>query len=121
MPKKDFTEEQLSAINTTDKTLLVSAGAGAGKTATLTERIIRQLTNTENPTDISRMLIATFTKAAVAELKERIHSAIKEKISECPENKSLEKQLHLLPAAKIEVADNVRAVGAICHRHIAFR
>lgn len=106
MAKREYTKEQLSAIETKDKTLLVSAGAGAGKTATLTERIIRQLTNEESPADINRMLIVTFTKAAVAELKERIHTAIKEKINECPESTRLEKQLHLLPGAKIATIDS---------------
>ena len=106
MAKREYTKEQLSAINTTDKTLLVSAGAGAGKTATLTERIIRQLTSEEHPADISRMLIVTFTKATVAELKERIHNAIKDKINECPENTHLEKELHLLPSAKIATIDS---------------
>ena len=59
----EFTKEQLSAINTRDRTLLVSAAAGSGKTATLTERIIRSVLDTENPIDISDMLIVTFTKA----------------------------------------------------------
>ncbi|HBJ19080.1 MAG TPA: hypothetical protein DDY70_05015, partial [Clostridiales bacterium] len=43
MAKRTFTEEQQSAIDTRNKTLLVSAAAGSGKTATLTERIIRTL------------------------------------------------------------------------------
>ena len=82
-PKKDTskkmapTDEQQLAIDLRDKTLLVSASAGSGKTATLTERIIRSILDTENPTDISGMLIVTFTKAAVADLRAKIEKAIK--------------------------------------------
>ena len=61
MAEKIFTPEQLSAIETRDKTLLVSAAAGSGKTATLTERIIRSLIDDGDPRDISKMLIVTFT------------------------------------------------------------
>ena len=43
MAERTWTDEQTSAIEATDKTLLVSAAAGSGKTATLTERIIRSL------------------------------------------------------------------------------
>ena len=69
MAETIWTDEQLSAINTRDKTLLVSAAAGSGKTATLTERIIRSLLDEENPMDIDAMLIVTYTKAAAAELR----------------------------------------------------
>ena len=106
MGKRKFTEEQLSAINTRDRSLLVSAAAGSGKTATLTERIIRSLTDEENPEDISQMLIVTFTNAAVAEMRERITSAIKEKLTENPENLRLERQLYMLPSARISTIDS---------------
>ena len=48
-----FTDEQQRAIDTRDRTLLVSAAAGSGKTATLTERIIRSLTDPERPTSLA--------------------------------------------------------------------
>ena len=63
---RQWTAAQLAAMNTRGRTLLVSAAAGSGKTATLTERIIRRLTDPENPGDISRMLIVTFTRATAA-------------------------------------------------------
>ena len=103
---KSFTPEQKSAIDTRDKTLLVSAGAGSGKTFTLTERIIESLLDKENPLDISRMLIVTFTRAAVGELKERISAAIKRALLENPDNDSLEKQFFMLPGAKISTIDS---------------
>ena len=105
MGKREFTRDQTNAIVTRDKSLLVSAAAGSGKTATLTERIIRSLTDPEKPEDINRMLIVTFTNAAVAELRERITAALKEKLAEEPENKRLEHQLYMLPSAKISTID----------------
>ena len=105
MAEKIFTPEQLSAIETRDKTLLVSAAAGSGKTATLTERIIRSLVDERNPKDISRMLIVTFTNAAVDELRERITAAIKSKLEENSESERLERQLYMLPNARISTID----------------
>ncbi len=98
---RQWTEQQLCAIEASGRDLLVSAGAGSGKTAVLTERIIRRLTNEEKPADISRMLIVTFTKAAAGELKERISRAIEEKLAENPKNRHLERQLLALDRAMI--------------------
>lgn len=71
-----WTEEQLSAITTRDCNLLVAAAAGSGKTAVLVERIIKIITNEENPIDIDKLLVVTFTSAAAAEMRERIANAI---------------------------------------------
>ena len=68
-----WTTEQELAINESGKNIIVSAGAGSGKTAVLTERVIRKLLHGE---DITRLLILTFTNAAAREMKERIRSAI---------------------------------------------
>ncbi len=105
MPRRSFTNEQLSAINTKGKTLLVSAAAGSGKTATLIERIIRSLLDEKNPEDISRILIVTFTNAAVDEIKERISKALRDAVDKNPENEALARQLMLLPTAKIRTID----------------
>ena len=102
----EFTKEQLSAINTRDRTLLVSAAAGSGKTATLTERIIRSVLDTENPIDISDMLIVTFTKATARELGEKISRAIQGALSKDKDNERLKRQLNLLPAARISTIDS---------------
>ena len=96
-----WTTEQQKAIDTRDRTLLVSAAAGSGKTATLTERIIQSILDDKNPADISRMLIATYTNAAVDELKDRIGAAIKKAATENPSNSRLEEQLLHLKDAKI--------------------
>ncbi len=103
---REWTDEQRAAISTRDKSLLVSAAAGSGKTATLTQRIIESILDERAPADISRMLIVTFTRAAVGELRERIGGAIKERLAAEPGNARLEKQLLLLPGAKIITIDS---------------
>ena len=101
-----FTSEQLSAINTRDRTLLVSAAAGSGKTATLTERIIRSILDKNNPININEMLIVTFTRATARELTEKVTNAIKNALAKEPDNERLQKQLNLLPSARISTIDS---------------
>lgn len=98
---RNWTPSQLEAISNRGHNLLVSAGAGSGKTAVLTERIIRRLCDRDNPADITRMLIVTFTKAAAAELKERISTALNEALASDIGNKRLSRQLMQLDRAKI--------------------
>lgn len=102
---RSWTDSQLKAIETRDRTLLVSAAAGSGKTATLTERIIRSILDEENPINIEEMLIVTYTRAAVGELRERIAAAIKDAIRQRPGDEELERQLYMLPSAKISTID----------------
>ena len=103
---RSWTDEQKLAIDTRDRTLLVSAAAGSGKTATLTERIIRSITDKENPLNISDMLIVTFTNAAVGELRERITEAVKAAIRDNPDDERMREQLLMLPGAKISTIDS---------------
>ena len=72
MPK--WTVEQSSAINETGKNIIVSAGAGSGKTAVLSERV---LTHLKNKISITDLLILTFTNAAASEMKDRIRKKVK--------------------------------------------
>ena len=81
---RSWTPAQSAAMQYTKTSLLVSAAAGSGKTATLTQRIINQITEDESCT-LDRMLIVTFTRAAAAELRARIATALTEKESEEPE------------------------------------
>ena len=103
---RNWTEAQKAAIDIRDKTLLVSAAAGSGKTATLTERIIKRLTDTSDPADISKMLIVTFTRASAAELRSRIFAALGEALANDPTNKHLASQLMKLGSAKISTIDS---------------
>ena len=73
MKMPNWTKEQELAITKSGMNIIVSAGAGSGKTAVLTERVIRKLKNGE---DVSRLLILTFTNAAAKEMKDRIRKAI---------------------------------------------
>lgn len=96
-----WTEEQLQAITERNCSLLVAAAAGAGKTAVLVERIIRKLLDRENPMDIDRMLIVTFTNAAATEMRERISDAISKELDRDPGSENLRRQLSLLNKASI--------------------
>ena len=102
---RKWTPSQLKAIETRDRTLLVSAAAGSGKTATLTERIISSILDENNPVNIEEMLIVTYTRAAVGELRERISKAVKDAIKARPDDPRLERQLYMLPSAKISTID----------------
>ena len=78
----NWTEEQREVIETRDKNILVSAAAGSGKTAVLTERILTLVTDKEHPVDIDRLVVVTFTRAAAAEMRERILKALQKKAEE---------------------------------------
>ena len=71
----NWTKEQEEAIYQKGKNIIVSAGAGSGKTAVLTERVITHL---KGGVSIDELLILTFTNAAAAEMKDRIRKKIKE-------------------------------------------
>lgn len=101
MGETKWTDEQLSAIKTRNCNLLVAAAAGSGKTAVLVERIIRIITNKDNPVDIDKLLVVTFTNAAAAEMRERIAAAISKALDKEPTSKNLQKQLTLLNRANI--------------------
>lgn len=96
-----WTKSQENAICEEGKTLLVSAGAGAGKTAVLVERIIRAMTWHDAPADINRMLVMTFTNAAAEEMKEKIRHRLQKEIQENPENEHLRRQYLLIRRASI--------------------
>ena len=101
MGSTKWTEDQLKAITTRECNLLVAAAAGSGKTAVLVERIIRIITNENNPIDIDRLLVVTFTSAAAAEMRERIADAISKALEVNPNSKVLQRQLTLLSRANI--------------------
>lgn len=100
----DFTPAQKIAIETRNKTLLLSAAAGSGKTTTLTQRIISSIT--DEKADISKMLIVTFTRASANDLKTKITAAINNALANDPSNKHLSGQLIKLGSAKISTIDS---------------
>ncbi len=101
-----WTSEQQAAITSKNQNLLLSAAAGSGKTAVLVERIISRITDKEAPIDADRLLVVTFTNAAANEMRERIISALENKISQNPHDKNLTRQLTLAKKAKITTIDS---------------
>ncbi|MDO3409161.1 helicase-exonuclease AddAB subunit AddA [Saccharibacillus sp. CPCC 101409] len=96
-----WSDDQWKAIAASGGNMLVAAAAGSGKTAVLVERIIRKVTAPENATDVDRMLIATFTKAAASEMRQRIRDALNKELSAHPQDTRLRRQLSLLGQASI--------------------
>ena len=95
-----WTEDQEYAIKKRGRNLLVSAAAGSGKTAVLVERIISLLIN--DRVDIDKILVVTFTRAAAAEMRERISNVlIEEAEKESDQEEFLRKQLNLLNKSSI--------------------
>ena len=95
-----WTHEQQAAIDSRGQTLLLSAAAGSGKTAVLVERIIRRLLDKDDPVDITELLVVTFTKAAAAEMRERVGAALSHVLADTGDA-AVERQLALLPSAHI--------------------
>lgn len=96
-----WTKEQQQAIYTRNCNLLVAAAAGSGKTAVLVQRIINIITDLNNPVDIDKLLVVTFTNAAASEMRERIAAAIIDRLEKEPNSQKLQRQLTLLPKANI--------------------
>ncbi|MCD7751386.1 MAG: helicase-exonuclease AddAB subunit AddA [Lachnospiraceae bacterium] len=96
-----YTADQQRVIDTKNKNILVSAAAGSGKTAVLVERIIRRITDRENPLDIDRLLVVTFTNSAAAGMRERIGQAIERELSLYPNDTHLQRQAVLVHQAQI--------------------
>lgn len=95
----DFTPEQNYVIENRDHNLLVSAAAGSGKTAVLVERIVKRVTDPDDPVKVDSIVVVTFTKAAAAEMKQRLTNALEE-------NPKLIKQLSLVDNAHISTIDS---------------
>ena len=99
----NWTKEQLDAITDRGHSLIVCAAAGSGKTAVLVERILALV---KEGADIASFLIVTFTRAAAAELRQRISNALSKAIAERPDDKRLFKQLTSLGSAHISTIDS---------------
>ena len=103
---KKWTDAQLSVIDTKGKNILVSAAAGAGKTTVLVARIIKMITDKENPVDIDRLVVITFTRAAAAQMKQKISDELEKLIEAEPENLLYRRQHRLLGNATICTIDS---------------
>ncbi len=94
-----WTDDQWKAVCIETQNVLVSAGAGSGKTAVLTERIIEHI---KNGVDVRSLVVLTFTNAAAREMRERVQNALKQAAEVDP---SLNKQLELIDLAHITTFD----------------
>ena len=117
-----WTKEQQQAIELDNKNILVSAAAGSGKTAVLVERVVSHLLRPEKqgaapqeqPWSVDELLVVTFTKAAAAEMSDRIgqrlQKAIAQELDRPRPNKSLisrlQRQIILLSSASISTIDS---------------
>lgn len=113
-----FTDDQQKVIDLRDKNILVSAAAGSGKTAVLTERIadlvcgpdVEMGSDAEIPDEekknIERILIVTFTEAAAREMRERIGKRLRERLEKRPSDSYIRRQILLLPTAHITTIDS---------------
>jgi ATP-dependent helicase/nuclease subunit A len=108
-----WTEEQSKAINENGN-LLVSAAAGAGKTAVLTERIVRIISEGAS---IDELLIVTFTRLAAAEMKERIEKKLAELAKKTDD---AEKRRRLDAAASSVIRANISTIDVFC-RNVLLR
>ena len=105
-----WTEEQKKVIELRGRNILVAAAAGSGKTAVLVERILSRLTDPDDPVNVDELLIVTFTRAAAAQMRERIGQALKARLQETPENVHLQRQLTLLHYAQITTIDSFAVI-----------
>lgn len=101
MADRSWTPAQADAIHARGGTLLVSAAAGSGKTAVLVQRVIERITDEHNPSDADRLLVVTFTRAAAAEMRERIAQQLSRLLAQDPANTALQRQQILLGGAHI--------------------
>ncbi len=91
-----WTKDQQKAIDLEGMNIIVSAGAGSGKTAVLSERVLRKV---KSGVHVNDLLVLTFTNAAAAEMKDRIRDNI-------AKTKGLEKELNLVDSAYITTFDS---------------
>ena len=101
-----WSKQQLEAITTVDKNIIVSASAGAGKTTVLVNRILKRIQ--EDHVKVNEILAMTFTAAAALEMKKRLMKQLQARIKEVDEDTKvrLEEQLTLLPTADICTIDS---------------
>lgn len=115
MTTRQWTPEQKNVIHAAPQTLLVNAGAGTGKTASLIERLLTLLDRepnspdpAERPASLQQIVVVTFTNAAAREMKERLAKGLRARVDLLQsENRTtdrlrhLRSELALLPRATI--------------------
>ena len=109
-----FTGDQQRVIDAPIKDLLVSAAAGSGKTTVLVQRIIEQVTRNEDPVDIDRILIVTFTVNAAAQMKDKIIKKFNQLIDDPDTPESIRERLRT-QVEKVPYAD-ICTIDSFCSK-----
>ena len=97
-----WTKDQEKAINEFGGKIIVSAAAGSGKTAVLSQRVIKHIAS---GISISELLIVTFTNMAAGEMKQRIKKNILKEYQKNPNNTFLKDQISLTDVSDITTMD----------------
>ncbi len=97
-----LTEQQRLAVGSRGASLIVSAAAGAGKTAVLVQRVLSLITDPVAPCGVDELLVVTFTNAAAGEMRQRMGDRLREELARDPENSRLRRQLGLLGSARVQ-------------------
>lgn len=101
-----WTQQQNNAINIRNASVIVSAAAGSGKTAVLTERLAQLIADESAQIRADKIIVVTFTNDAASELRKRLDLKLRTMISENSGNKYLLKQQTLLQNAKISTINS---------------
>lgn len=101
-----WTDQQQNAIDARNSSVIVSAAAGSGKTAVLTERLVKLIADPNSGVRADRMIVVTFTNDAAAELKKRLDMKLRGLINDDPGNSHLLRQQVLLQSARISTINS---------------
>ena len=114
MPK--WTSQQLDAINTRGRSVIVSAAAGSGKTAVLVERLVRIISETDPERKIpaDRMVVVTFTNDAAAQMKQRLSSKLTERLAELAETGDAESCRWLMEQRARLSSAKIATINSFC-------
>ncbi|MBQ5749589.1 MAG: UvrD-helicase domain-containing protein, partial [Oscillospiraceae bacterium] len=108
MSEVKLTRSQQAVVDNEGGALLVSAAAGSGKTKVLVDRLLKRVCDYAHPANLDEFLIITYTKAAAAELREKIAKELSERLARDPENLHLQRQ-----SARVCLAQ-ISTVHAFC-------
>ena len=106
MPEWNEMQKAVIGFEGGNGALLVTAAAGSGKTSVVAERVLHLITRKEDPADISRLLVITFTNAAAEEMRERIVRALRGALEKDPGSRRLARQLKLIHTAEFTTIDS---------------
>ena len=117
--EKKWTSEQEKAIDARGRSLIVSASAGSGKTAVLTERIFSMITDPADPVDVDRLLVVTFTNAAAAEMRQRLLDRIEKALEDPDSGYSDEERASLLRQSALVHSAQISTIDSFCKKVVS--